>query len=214
MAKEIGRRCSRCGYAWYAKHPRGRPSKPRWHDEMGAFWTDGQARMTRRVANYETGLQAQASWGRCANCGSEQVKSDASRHFEPTGAIAARETPTSQYMNALPSTGPDVSRLPVPPALPSTAWDSQSPVPVAQQQRSPLWKKLGALYRQHWRIIWTVIFLIGPFAAIGDGTTYTSSGIVNILKFIVTLIVCWVAAVFFWHLHRLHQRGPARGPGL
>lgn len=150
----MGRRCQRCGYAWYAVEPPKKPPKPRWYDETGAVWTDGQARMARRVGNYERALAAEQKWTHCANCGSQKVTSDRSARFQPTGALTS--TPS----------GPPLRPAPV--------------APVANPQAAPLrtqapadgapsgWSKAFAFHGRHWRIIWAIFFLITPVAQVGE----------------------------------------------
>jgi hypothetical protein len=165
---------------------------------MGAFWTDGQARMARRVSNFEQAQSAHDRWARCGNCGSQKVKSDASRDFQPTGSIVptASGSPTSARVDAegAYTQGVDL-RQPADAASPAEAW-----------RRDPsVWSRLCATYLQHWRIIWTALLLVAPFGSIGDPETYSGPVWLNILKFVGILFGSWCAAAFFFLLHRRHQ---------
>jgi hypothetical protein len=201
--KEAGRRCQRCQFAWYATPPGGNPGKPRWFDEAGSFWTDGQARMARRTANFDRHLQAKDAWEKCPNCGSRKVKTDNSRAFRPTGAVAP---PTSAY--ASPSM-PPVAQFGV--ASPPTSYGS-APTGGSTAQTSPhasgasMWQRLGKFHAQHWRLIWFVIFALAPFGSLGDEEVYTRGTAANVATFIGILIGCWAVAGFFLFLHLRHRR--------
>ena len=193
--KEAGRRCQRCDFAWYATPPKGSPGKPRFFDEMGAVWTDGQARMARRTANYDRHLQAQSQWDQCPNCGSRSVKTDKSRAFRATGAIAPQA----------PRPQPDAGNSPAVP--------QQRPAPRPEgESGSSVWRRLGTLHGKHWRIIYAVVFGVAPFGSLGDETTYTGGTGANVFKFIAILLACWAVAGFFLALHMRH-RAQVHAPG-
>lgn len=189
--KEAGRRCQRCDFAWYAMPPGGSPGKPRWFDETGSFWTDGQARMARRTANYDRHLTAKDRWEVCPNCGSRTVKTDKSRGFRPTGAISPTTTATA------PPNQPAPMSAPVPQASPQTT-------PAAPPGPS-VWQQLGKFHARHWRIIWAVVFAVAPFGSLGDETTYTGGTAGNVLKFVGILVACWIVAGVFLTLHLRHR---------
>lgn len=179
--KEAGRRCQRCEFAWYATPPGASPGKPRWFDESGSFWTDGQARMGRRTSNYERHLTAKDRWQQCPNCGSRSVKTDQSREFRPTGAIAP-----PQASGPLPSSG----------ARP----------PVTTPNGPTIWERIAKLHAEHWRIIWAVVFALAPFGSVGDDGVRTGSAILTVLAIIAIFIGCWIVAGFFLHLHLEHRK--------
>ena len=170
--------------------PGRNPGKPRFFDEAGSFWTDGQARMARRTANYDRHLKAKDEWDRCPNCGSRTVKTDNSRDFRPTGSITSA-APAAEQASQIPN--------------PSAPQYSAPPAPTGQT----LWQKVIAFHGRHWRIIWAVIFAIAPFGSIGDETTYTGGTAANILKFIGILIACWFVAGFFFVLFMRHRNEQA-----
>jgi len=64
----------------------GTAQKPRWFDELGAFWTDGQARMARIQGNYTRQKIDRDRWAQCPNCGSIKVKTVVKRGFVPSAA--------------------------------------------------------------------------------------------------------------------------------
>jgi len=70
----------------------GTAQKPRWFDELGAVWTDGQARMARLQGNYTRQKTDRDRWAQCPNCGSIKVKTVAKWGFVPS---AARTEPPS-----------------------------------------------------------------------------------------------------------------------
>jgi hypothetical protein len=184
---EAGRRCQRCNFAWYATQPGANPGKPRWFDESGSFWTDGQARMARRTANYDRHLTAKDKWAECPNCGSRKVKTDKSRNFRPTGAIA----PTAASKVAT--------------QLDESAASPRSDLGLSASFGRSIWQRLAAFHDKHWRIIWFAIFAVAPFGSIGDDKTYTGSTAINVLKFVGILIACWAAASGFLYLHLRHK---------
>lgn len=172
MPKESGRRCQRCDYAWYAIKPGPKPNKPRWFDEIGAFWTDGQARMARRTANYDRYLTAKDKWEQCPNCGSRAVKTDASKVFRPTAAIAA---PTHTESPAPPAVAPPTTA----PAGPSAG------------------SQIAAFHNKHWRIIWAAMFFLAPFGSIGDDTVTTDNAALARLSYVGIFLSCWLVSAVF-----------------
>lgn len=195
--KEVGRRCQRCQYGWYATPVGASPGKPRWFDEAGSFWTDGQARMSRRVSNFERHQQQKTRFDECPNCGSKTVKTDRSRGFQPTGAI----TPTAQVPAAA-----------VPPSAPSASLPPQEAGAGPSTPPSPsLWQQIGRFHARHWRMIWTVIFAVAPLGSFGDETVYTGGTVGNVLRFVGILVACWAVAAVFLTLHLKHRAGS--GPG-
>lgn len=189
--KEVGRRCDRCGFGWYAVKPKGKAPKPRWFDETGAFWTDGQARMARLVGNHDRSQRAWLEWGKCTTCGSIKVSTDVSKAFRPTNAVS-----------------PIVAAADESPAPPATTQSGVAQIQPAKQPPSSsatteFWSKAGAFHGQHWRLIWAVVFTLAPFGAIGssEGDIYGDSTMLNVLKFAGVLIACWVVAGGFWNLH-------------
>lgn len=165
---------------------------------MGAVWTDGQARMARRVGNYERAVTAQEQWKRCPNCGSQKVGSDKNKHFKPTGSIIPMHAHPSEFIASRPGIAQAAS---VPPlgSSPSTARQSPPAGPSA-------WSQIGAFHAKHWRIIWAVVFLVAPFGSIGDAGTYSGPFWLDALKFTGILVGCWAAAVFFGWLHVTNER--------
>ena len=116
--KEAGRRCHRCQYRWYATRPGPGPGKPRWYDEMGSFWTDGQARMARRVSNHDRHQQQVAAFEKCPNCGSMNVKTDKSRNFVPTAQSLQQPSPGASYTSHQLPRGIRTRRVPPRPIPP------------------------------------------------------------------------------------------------
>ncbi len=193
--KEAGRRCQRCEFAWYATPPGTNPGKPRWFDEAGSFWTDGQARMARRTANYDRHLGAKDRWERCPNCGSRSVRTDKSRDFRPTGAISPTDTTSPP-----PSQPAPMSALVAP--------TTQQATPAASPGPS-IWQQLGKFHARHWRIIWAVVFALAPFGSVGDRTDYGALW-KNVLSLIGTFLLFWAIAAFFFFLHVRHQQKDSR----
>lgn len=96
---EDARQCQRCNHQWYATRAK-QPKKPRWFDETGAIWTDGQVRMARLQGNYDRAYRDRERWTSCPACGSNKVKTVPGRKFVPSaaagpGAPAAAATQTS-----------------------------------------------------------------------------------------------------------------------
>ena len=92
MTKENARHCKRCAHEWYAVRV-GTAQKPRWFDEFGAIWTDGQARMARRQGNYTRQKIDRDRWAQCPNCGSIKVKTVAKWGFVPSAARTGPQSP-------------------------------------------------------------------------------------------------------------------------
>ena len=196
MAKESGRQCKKCGFAWYAAPPKSgirKVDKPRWYDEGHPFSLDPTGRMNRRVANYDREQRKIENWAQCPNCGSSKVKSpsawdpQAQRSFEPTGRIVQKSAP------ALPAQRP---------AIPASSPFAPLPPRSAASHSSIDWEPLKRWYLRHWRLLWMVIFVVAPFASIGGEGTYTHSIWLNVLQFIGTLAVSWALAAGFFVLHR------------
>lgn len=190
MAREAGRRCQRCDFAWFAMPPGGSPGKPRWFDEAGSFWTDGQARMSRRTANYDRHLSAKDRWEVCPNCGSRSVVTDKSRDFRPTGAVVPAPAQPAPHAEPLvtPGAQPSPSRMPVTPSKPS------------------IWQQLGKFHAKHWRIIWAVVFALAPLGSLGEDGVDTGNTALTALAVGGIFVGFWVVAGVFALLHLRHRQ--------
>lgn len=188
--KEVGRRCQRCQYGWYATPAGSGPPKPRWYDEAGSFWTDGQARMTRRISNHERHQQQVAAYEQCPNCGSRRVKTDKTRNFVPTGAITPVAAPE----------GPPVFTQ----RLNSPRPTSVEPGPPRTPKGPTVWQKIGRFHARHWRIIWATFFALAPLGSFGEDSPYTHGTLGNALLFVVIFVACWTIAGMFLRLHLRH----------
>ena len=131
----------------------------------------------------------------CPNCGSRSVKTDKSRDFRPSGAIAPSAVGQTPQPHQPPTTAPLASQ-----SVPPTA----QPVPATPSGPS-IWQQLGKFHARHWRIIWAVVFAVAPFGSLGDETTYTGSTAANVLEFVGILVGCWVVAAVFLTLHLRHR---------
>lgn len=178
---EAGRRCDRCGFGWYATPPGANPGKPRWFDETGAFWTDGQARMARRTANYDRHLTAKDAWEKCPNCGSRSIKTDRSRGFTPTGAVAPTRHAAHQ------------------PSEPTRPVEQQSPA-----AGHAIMRRVAAFHGKHWRLIWAVVFFLGPFGSLSDPDMRTGSTVSTVAAIVAVFAVSWAVAFVFLRLHQNH----------
>lgn len=194
--KEAGRRCQRCDFAWYATPPGASPGKPRWFDEAGSFWTDGQARMARRTANYDRHLKVKDQWDQCPNCGSRSVKTDKSRGFRPTGTVA----PTSVTQ------APQVT---VPPVAQPAQHLPQTTAPATPTGPS-VWQRLGEFHGKHWRIIWTIVFVLAPFGSLGDDGVHTGNTALTALAVVGIFVGCWAVAAGFLFLAIRHWQATQR----
>lgn len=85
---EDARRCSRCGYQWFAE----RVTKPAKTYGAGAGWSllggTGMAAAAgaKAGAHYSTKLERHERWKLCPKCGSSKVKTVPKRRFTPTAA--------------------------------------------------------------------------------------------------------------------------------
>lgn len=194
--RETGRRCQQCGYGWYAVEPPRRPPKPRWYDETGAIWTNGQARMARRVGNYERVLAAEQKWTNCPNCGSQKASTDRSPQFKPTGAIV--QTPSASTLRPAP----------VAPANNFQAAPSRVTAP-SDGSRSG-WSKAAAFHGRHWRIIWGVFFFMTPLAQVGEPAFHRGPMLLDVLKILGLFAGSWAASAALFWLHIQRRRSQAR----
>lgn len=190
--REVGRRCQRCQYGWYATPPGSGPAKPRWYDEAGSFWTDGQARMTRRISNHERHQQLVAAYEQCPNCGSRSVKTDKTPSFVPTGAITAAATAGGP---PVPTEGVNSGGL-------ASGRDDPAPPPKGPTA----WQRIGRFHARHWRIIWATFFALAPLGSFGEDSPYTHGTVGNALLFVVIFVGCWTIAGLFLTLHLRHLR--------
>lgn len=152
--REDARRCDRCAYQWFAV-PTTRPGKPRWFDETGAFWTDGQARMIRRQGNFDRAKVDHDRWATCPRCGSVKVQTVSERGFIPTAASASAAPPIEAAWPTPPVPGyqPSVMGYSPPPG-------AGYPPEVSGFQSTPttpstpgFWRRVGAWFGRLFRTV-------------------------------------------------------------
>lgn len=91
MSREEPRRCSKCGYQWWAVKV-SKPPKLRWFEDSGSLFQPGQAaaRNVRLGHRKSEQIREWERYGLCARCGSHSVATVRSKGFLPTALAEAR----------------------------------------------------------------------------------------------------------------------------